>query len=171
MGITNETLIKIFEYALNQEKTGISFFQISLERLGIGASVTAFKKLIEEEEKHVVFISNILKDLQEDGEIDSSSLKSVTIEATDFFNERARSEFMQQCIESSIVPDVTIFNTALLIERDLSQFYAKMADTIEEERPKAAFKMLSDWEKGHEKFFTNIREELSKEYNAMSWNG
>jgi rubrerythrin len=171
MGITNKRLIKIFEYALNQEKTGISFFQTSLERLDIGTAVTAFEKLIAEEKKHVVFISNILNDLQERGEIDTSSLQSVTIDPTDFFDERARSEFMQQCVESSMTPDVTIFNTALLIERDLSQFYAKMAETIEEEKPKAAFKMLSDWEKGHEKFFSNIRNELSKEYEAMPWGG
>jgi hypothetical protein len=31
--------------------------------------------------------------------------------------------------------------------------------------------MLSDWEKGHEKFFQNIRDELSKEYDAMPWGG
>ena len=68
MGIKNENLIKIFEYALHQENTGMSFFQISLERLSIGAAITAFKKLIEEEKKHVVFIRNILNDLQEGGE-------------------------------------------------------------------------------------------------------
>jgi rubrerythrin len=168
---TNEKLIKIFEYALNQENTGLSFFQTSLERLGIGAAVTAFKKLIEEEKKHVVFISNIIKDLQEGGKINTSSLQTITIDPTNFFDKRAKSEFIEQCIESSMVPDVTIFNTALLIERDLSQFYAKMADTIEEEKPKEAFKMLSNWEKGHEKFFQQIRDELSKEYDAMPWGG
>ena len=38
----NQNLIKIFEYALNQEKTGMSFFETSLERMGVGAAVTAF---------------------------------------------------------------------------------------------------------------------------------
>ena len=167
----NEKLIKIFQYALNQEKTGLSFFQTSLERLGTGAAVTAFEKLIEEEKKHVMFISNLIKDLEEGGEITGSSMKSVTIEPTDFFDERAKSEFLEQCLRSSMIPDVTVFHTALLIERDLSEFYAKMANTVKEERPREAFKMLSDWEKGHEKFFQNIRDELSKEYDAMPWGG
>lgn len=167
----NEQLIKIFQYALNQEKTGLSFFQTSLERLGNGAAVTAFKQLIEEEKKHVVFISNIIKDLEESGEIKISSLETISIEPTDFFDERAKSEFLEQCVQSSMIPDVTIFNTALLIERDLSQFYAKMAETVEADKPREAFKMLSDWEEGHEKFFQNIRDDLSREYDAMPWDG
>mgnify|MGYP005865889671 CR=1 FL=1 len=45
----NEKLTRVFEYALNQEQTGMSFFQASLERMGIGAAKTAFQRLIEEE--------------------------------------------------------------------------------------------------------------------------
>jgi len=47
----NQNLIKIFEYALNQEKTGMSFFETSVERLGVGAAVTAFKQIVEEEKR------------------------------------------------------------------------------------------------------------------------
>ena len=60
----NENLIKIYEYALNQEHTGMSFFKTSLGRMGIGAAVSAFKRLIEEEEKHVLFISRIIDNLK-----------------------------------------------------------------------------------------------------------
>ncbi|MBD3307389.1 hypothetical protein GF339_13205 [candidate division KSB3 bacterium] len=168
---SNERLIKIFEYALNQEKTGLSFFETSLNRLSIGAAVTAFQKLIEEEHKHVVFISNILEDLRGGGTVDPQSLESVTIEPTNFFDERAKSEFMEQCLQSSMIPDVTVFHTAMLIEKDLSEFYDKMAATVEDEKPKEAFKMLSNWEKGHEKFFQQIHKELSQEYEAMPWGG
>lgn len=168
---TNEKLIKIFEYALNQEKTGISFFEISLNRLGIGAAVTAFKKLIEEEKKHVIFITNIIEDLKQGGDIRTQSIESVTIEPTNFFDERAKSEFMQQSVEQSMVPDVSVFHTAMLIERDLSEFYGRMAEQLEEERAKEAFKMLSNWEKGHERFFEQIHDELAKEYEGMPWGG
>jgi hypothetical protein len=41
----NEKIIKIFEYALGQEHTGISFFKTSIDRMGMGAAVSAFKKL------------------------------------------------------------------------------------------------------------------------------
>ena len=38
----SEKLIKIFNYALNQEETGKSFFKVSLQRMSIGAAVSAF---------------------------------------------------------------------------------------------------------------------------------
>ena len=53
---TKENLIKVYEYALNQEQTGMSFFKASLARMGIGAAVSAFKRLIQEEEKHILFL-------------------------------------------------------------------------------------------------------------------
>jgi len=53
--VPNEKLIKIFEYALNQEETGKSFFEVSIQRMGVGAAVSAFKRLIEEEAKHIEF--------------------------------------------------------------------------------------------------------------------
>ncbi len=69
MGQT-EHLIKIFEYALSQEYTGKSFFENSLQRMGIGAAVTAFKSLIKEEEKHIRLITRILKGLRGKGEME-----------------------------------------------------------------------------------------------------
>ena len=54
-------LIRIFEYALNQEETGKSFFQNSLQRKGIGAAISAFERLIKEEEKHILFIKGIME--------------------------------------------------------------------------------------------------------------
>ena len=56
---SNENLIKIFEYALQQEETGKAFFQNSVQRMGAGAAITAFKRLIQEEEHHILFITNI----------------------------------------------------------------------------------------------------------------
>lgn len=168
MTTRQEKLIKIFRYALNQEKTGISFFETSLKRLGIGTAVKAFNKLIDEEHKHVIFISAILNDLEAGKEISANSLASVTIEPTDYFDARAKSEFLDECVHRSTIPDVTVFNTALLIER-IYQFYAKMAARIDDQKTRQAFEMLSNWEKGHERFFQSIRDELARDYEAMPW--
>ncbi len=165
-----ETLIKIFEYALNQEETGLSFFKSSLGRLGIGAAVSAFKRLIEEEERHITFISRILKDLERDQEIDLKRAEEVALAPVNYFDDRARSEFLEQCIEGSMIPDVTVFNTAWLIEKDLSEFYANMAAKTEG-RGKEALTMLSNWEKEHEKFFREYRDKLSDVYARMPWGG
>ncbi len=166
----NEKLIKIFEYALNQEETGKTFFQASLQRMGVGAAVSAFKRLIEEEEKHILFITKILEDLKKGEEIGLIPHKDLVMEPTNYFDERARSEFLQQCIEGSMVPDVTVFNTAWLIERDLSEFYEKMANNTEG-KAKEALLMLSGWEREHERFFREYRDKLSEVYSKMPWGG
>ena len=167
---TNENVIKIIEYALNQEETGKIFFQNSLNRMGIGAAVSVFKRLIDEEEKHILFIKNILDDLRKGGPIELLQGKNVILEPTNYFDERARSEFLQQCLEGSMVPEVTIFNTAWLIEKDLSEFYEKMSNQTEG-KVKEALVMLSIWEKEHEKFFREYRDRFSETYSKMPWGG
>jgi rubrerythrin len=167
---TKENLIKIFEYALNQEETGKAFFEHSLERMGMGAAISAFKKIVEEEKRHIVFINQILKDLKQGQEINTSEIKKVTLEPTNYFDARAKSEFLQQCVEGSMIPDVTVFNTAWLIEKDLSEFYETMAQNTEG-KAQEAFMMLSNWEKEHEKFFREYRDKLSETYSRMPWGG
>ena len=166
----NEKLIKIFEYALGQEYTGKNFFESSIQRMGIGSAVTAFKQLIKEEEKHIVFINRILEGLKKKGSLELPGDKDLTLEPTDYFDGRARSEFLQQCLEGSMVPEVTIFNTAWLIEKDLSEFYGKMANQAEGEAQKA-LTMLSRWEAGHERFFREYRDRFSEMYSKMPWGG
>jgi rubrerythrin len=166
----NENLIKIFEYALQQEETGKAFFQNSLQRMGMGAAISAFKRLIQEEEGHILFIKNILGGLKKGSAIELPLGKESVLEPSNYFNERAKSEFLQQCLEGSMVPEVTIFNTAWLIEKDLSEFYEKMSKQTEG-KSKEALQMLSAWEKQHEKFFREFRDKFSETYSKMPWGG
>jgi len=168
--VQNQNLMKIFEYALNQEKTGLSFFLTSLDRMGIGAAVTAFRTIIVEEERHIDFITRILEDLSQGEEMHFHKAEEVGLKPTSYFDERARTEFLQQCVEGSMVPDVTVFNTAWLIEKDLSEFYSAMADKTEG-RAREALTMLSRWEKEHERFFREYRDKLSEVYAHMPWGG
>lgn len=148
----------------------MDFFQNSLERMGIGAAVTALKRLIEEEQKHIEFISMILADLKQEVEIDLAKAQEVALPPTDYFDERAKSEFLEQCVEGSMIPDVTVFNTAWLIEKDLSEFYGKMAEQTHG-KASTALTMLADWEKQHEQFFRDYRDRLSDVYAHMPWGG
>jgi rubrerythrin len=165
-----QKLIKVFEYALNQEKTGMTFFETSLERMGVASAAKAFQRLIEEEKRHILFISAILEKLEEEKEIDFDEVKDIALEPTDYFDERARSEFLEKCVHESMVPDVTVFNTAWLIEKDLSEFYERMAAKTEG-KPSDALKMLARWEKEHEKFFKAFRDRLTDTYANMPWGG
>ena len=167
---TKENLIKVYEYALNQEQTGMSFFEASLGRMGIGAAVNAFKRLIQEEEKHILFISHIIENLKKGEDLDLNAVEEFVLEPTNYFDDRAKSEFLEQCIEGSMVPDVTVFNTAWLIEKDLSEFYANAASNTEGSESEA-FAMLARWEKAHEKFFKDYRDKLTAVYATMPWGG
>jgi rubrerythrin len=162
--------IKIFEYALQQEETGKHFFQTSLQRMGWGSAVSAFKTLIKEEEYHILFIEKILSNLKQGRLIELPGEKDPLLQPSNYFEERAKSEFLQQCLESSMVPEVTIFNTAWLIEKDLSEFYQKMADQTEG-KIKEALQMLSGWEKAHEKLFREYRDRFAEIYSKMPWGG
>ena len=167
---TKDNLIKVYEYALNQEQTGMSFFETSRERLGIGAAVSAFNRLIQEEEKHILFISHIIENLKKGEELNLAHIQEFVMEPTNYFDQRAESEFLQQCLEGSMVPDVTVFNTAWLIEKDLSEFYANAASKTEGSEGEA-FAMLARWEKAHERFFREYRDKLSDMYASMPWGG
>jgi rubrerythrin len=167
---SNDHLIRIFEYALNQEYTGKSFFENSLQRMGIGAAVTAFKSILREEEKHIRLITRILKGLKKSGEMEWPDGKDLAIRATNYFDKRSKSEFLAECVEGSMVPEVTIFNTAWLIEKDLSEFYEKMAGQTSGKGRKA-LTFLAKWEKEHERFFREYRERFSEIYSKMAWGG
>jgi len=166
----DQSLIRIFEYALQQEETGKSFFQNSLQRMGWGAAVSAFKQLIKEEEHHIWFIEGILRDLKAGRLVDLPNKKDMLLEPTNYFDERAKSEFLQQCLESSMVPEVTIFNVAWLIEKDLSEFYQKMANQAQG-KAKEGLQMLSNWEKQHEKVFHEYRDKFDEIYSKLPWGG
>lgn len=163
-------LIKIFEFALNQEQTGKSFFETSCKRLGVGAAVSAFERLIQEEDKHIAFIQSILQDLKNDQEIELPAEVDLETKTGNFFDSRAKSEFLEQCVHESMIPDVTVFNTAWLIEKDLSEYYARMAEKTEG-KAREALERLSAWESRHEKFFRDFRDTLSKTYAQMPWGG
>ena len=136
----------------------------------MGAAVTAFRRLIEEEQKHIAFIERMLQNLRNDEPMDTGAAADAAPAATSFFDERAKSEFLEQCVEGSMIPDVTVFNTAWLIEKDLSEFYASMAEKTDGDA-KEAFQMLANWEKEHERFFREYRDKLSEMYANMPWGG
>lgn len=165
-----ENLIRIYEFALNQEHTGKDFFESSLSRMGIGPAVSAFKRLVVEEQKHIDFINAILENLRSGNDPDIPATVDIEPEVQNFFNTRAKSEFLEKCLYESMVPDVTVFNTAWLIEKDLSDFYTRMAGATEGQASKA-LNMLAGWEKRHEEFFREYRDALSDAYARMPWGG
>ena len=162
----NKQLIMIFEYALTQEKNGLNFYQNALKQLETSATKNAFKRLIEEEERHVEYIERILKGIREGPALEESDFKIKSLKKTQFFDKKARSEFNKQFKKGSQLPDVAIFNTAWLLEKDISEFYANMASQTDGEAKKA-LDMLARWESSHEEFFREYRDKLLTVYSDI----
>ena len=159
---------KIYEYALQREKEGKSFFQNNAERMGHAAAEGIFRKLAQEEQTHIEFIESLIEALDSDGKADASI--AAELNKGGFFLQRAKSEMLDQTVMESMVPDLPILRMAYLIERDFSEFY-EMAASKTEGGAKEALTMLAKWERGHEQLFKELHDQIFEEYAAMPWGG
>ena len=158
-------LQKVYEYALQREKEGYAFFKGNAEKATHAAAVEVFSKLADEELKHIKYIEELMAAGDKEQESDS-----VTLEEDDWFEDRARKEFLEQSLIESMIPDVAVLRTAYLIEHDLSEFYETAAEKSSG-RAKAAFTQLAKWERSHEAFFKELHDKVFKEYTDMPWGG
>ena len=156
----NRGLIAIFEYALNQERTGCHFFEQSLIRLGNRGARSAFLKLIEEEKRHIEMIERILKGLREGPVMEKPLSQPLRLPKRSFFDSRAKEALVKRVAERPDLVDAAIFNTAWLIEKDLIRFYGEAALQAEGEIRKA-LEMLCRWEESHALFFEDFRNRLT----------
>lgn len=156
---------KIYEYALEREKEGYSFFKSNAEKASHAAAAAVFQKLADEELKHIQFIKELMTTPM-DGDGDSD----VPLEAEGWFDDRAEKEQLDQTLIESMIPDVAVLRTAYLIEHDLSEFY-EMAASKATGKDKRAFELLAKWERGHEAFFKELHDKVFQEYTEMPWGG
>ena len=160
---------KIYEYALQREHEGKRFFQENAERVQHAGVVGAFRRLAEEEQKHVRFIEGLLDALDEDQSTEPGDLGAGEPDES-FFSERAASEMLDQTVAESMVPDLSVLRMAYLIERDFVEFYESAAERAEGDA-REALKMLARWERGHARYFKRLHDTAFEEYAQMPWGG
>ncbi len=158
---------KVYEYALQREREGLTFFQSNAERMSHASAAGIFRQLAAEEQQHIDFIQERLQALESGQAV---SQPTVELHEEGFFSYRAGSEMLDQTVIESMVPDLPILRMAYLIEHDLSEFYAMVAEQSEG-NVKAALNMLAEWEHGHEKLFKNLHDKILQEYMKMPWGG
>jgi len=158
---------RVFEYALERERQGITFFQENASRLSHPAVQGVFERLVEEEQRHVQYIQCLLDQLDETGEV---TVPAELAEEMDLFSDRAGIEQLDQTVYESMVPDVTVLRMAYLIERDFAEFYAQAAVRATGE-VREALEKLAHWEAGHERLFKDLHDTLFSAYMEMPWGG
>jgi rubrerythrin len=159
---------KIYEYALQREHEGQSFFQQNASRMTHAAATAIFNRLADEEGKHIRFIESLLAALDGQGEPDTGV--AAQIEEDSRFVARAKAEMLDQTVTESMVPDLTVLRVAYLIERDFKEFYENAASKAEGSA-REALNMLARWEFGHEQLFKDLHDALFEEYAEMPWGG
>lgn len=159
---------KIFEYALQREHEGKRFFEQNASRLSNAAAQGAFKKLAEEEQRHIEFIEHQLRQLGQ-GEVSSVEFGR-ELEEVGFFSQRAVSEDIEVTVAEAMVADLPVLRMAYLIERDFSEFY-EMAAKKSEGEAKTVLEMLARWERTHETLFKRMHDKAFEEYAQMPWGG
>ncbi len=158
---------RIYEYALQREQEGKSFFQTNAERMSHAAAAAIFRRLADEEQKHIEFIQGLLESLDR-GE--GGSQARTALEEEDRFSSRAESEMLDQTVIESMIPDVAILRMAYLIERDFAEFYELSAEKAQGEA-RTALTALARWERGHERLFKDLHDRVFQEYAGMPWGG
>jgi rubrerythrin len=158
---------RIYEYALQREREGKDFFEHNAGRMSHAAAAGIFRRLADEEQKHIDFIQGLLRNLEDTGTASDASLE---LGQEDRFSQRAESEALDETVIQSMVPDVTILRMAYLIERDFAEFY-EMAAAKAEGQARTALTLLARWERSHERLFKDLHDRVFQEYAEMPWGG
>jgi rubrerythrin len=159
---------KIYEYALHREFEGKRFYEENAKRLSHAAAVNAFQQLAGEEQKHIDFIQNQINSLDEGHNTNIDY--GLHLDQAGFFSQRAQTQFMDQSIAESMVPDLPVLRVAYLIERDFADFYENSSmQTVGEAQEVLA--MLARWERVHETLFKSLFDKAFDIYNQMPWGG
>ena len=158
-------LQKVYEYALQREKEGYKFFKENADKATHAAAAEVFQHLADEELMHIKYIENLME-----GSEDESEQSGTALDEGNWFEGRAKEEFLDQTLIESMIPDVAVLRTAFLIEQDLSEFY-EMAAGKSTGKAHKAFTQLAKWERGHEEFFKQLHDKVFEEYTQMPWGG
>jgi rubrerythrin len=159
---------KIFEYALQREYEGKRFFETNAARLSHATAVATFKKLADEEQKHIEFVQAQIKAMESGQTADVAFGQELN--RSGVFSQRAAAEFIDQTILEAMVPDLPILRMAYLIERDFVEFYEQAAQKTDGE-VREVLETLATWERRHAALFKQMHDQAFDEYARMPWGG
>ena len=164
-----KTYEQIFRYAMQMELDGHNFYKEKASSLNNPTSFKMFMDLAEVEMEHYKYIERQLNNYIEKNSLDIN----LDIESKEgsIFESREESEHIEETLNESDIPDLTILRMAYLIERDYKEFYQNAATNIEDLEVKKIFEKLAKWEEGHETIFKAEYDKRMREYINLPWGG
>ncbi len=159
----------IIKYAMERELQGVDFFRQQAEKLNLASAKDMFLRLSTIEMDHYQYLKEQLDHFEE-----YKQFKDVVFDLDredDIFRKRASQEKLDQQMEESMIPDMSVLRTAYLMEKDFAEFYQDAADKAVDDNAKNLFNTLAIWERGHERMFKEEYSRLMDDYITQPWGG
>jgi len=142
----------ILDLAEKFEIQGYEFYNSKKNGVKNSVARETFEFLANMENEHTKYIRNMRKSLEEDLPI----LEVPGDTTNDFFENRLKSQKLDEVPKESDMADLSILRMALLIEKDFVNYYSKAVENTKDEKLKTMFELLEKWERGHVKLIEDL---------------
>lgn len=149
----NQQVEIVLRYALAREIEGKEFYKTRLERIYSQQLKQLFEQLVQMEQLHIDYITDLLKT--------RSIPQEISLYKTSDFEIR---ELEESSGDINSMTDLSILRMAYLIEHDFAVFYENVAKNISDDALKKVLLELSSWEKSHRDMLKDLYDEAMKNF-------
>ena len=156
----NKTAIDILKEAILLERRGKAFYSNVAEKSDSEAAKKIFTMMAEEEDEHIKFLSKQFAHYMKTNEFlknehhhgDASEDVAIKVLSEDIKKQITAASF-----------EAAAISAAMDFEARAVKIYSERAISASDPNEKELYKMLADWEKGHEFILHKLNEELKED--------
>ncbi|HEY8541775.1 MAG TPA: ferritin family protein [Pseudothermotoga sp.] len=149
----NQQVEIVLRYALAREIEGREFYKTRLERICSQQLKQLFEQLVQMEQLHINYITDLLQT--------KSIPQEISLYKTSDFEIR---ELEESSGDINSMTDLSILRMAYLIEHDFAVFYENAAKNTSDDVLKKVLLELSSWEKSHRDILKDLYDEAMKNF-------
>jgi len=156
----NKTAIDILKEAILLERRGKAFYANVAEKSDSEAAKKIFIMMAEEEDEHIKFLSKQF----------AHYMKTNEFLKTEHHNENVSEEVALKVLTDDIKKQINAasfeaaaISAAMDFETRAVKIYSERAEAATNVNEKELYKMLADWETGHQHILHKLNEELKEE--------
>jgi len=156
----NKTAINILKEAILLERKGKAFYTSVAEKSDSKAAKEIFTMMAEEEEEHIKFLSRQFSNYAKTNkflkneEIQESSHDEIALK---ILTKDIKKQISAASFEAAAISAAMDFETRAI------NIYSERAESATDLNEKELYKMLADWENGHNLLLHNLNTELKEE--------
>ena len=158
----------ILKEAILLEQRGKAFYSNIAAQTNSEAVRRIFTMIAEEEEQHIRFLSDQYRHYQKHNFFMDVTL--LTVETPDDVTRKVLSEEMKGQISAASFEAAAI-SASMDFETKAVELYSSRAESAADPNEKALYRMLAEWERGHQKWLMRIDKDLREQvwYDNNFW--